>query len=252
MHSLYYMILPLQVVFPTFQRFARLQSNSATTSGLKFLLYGVSTTGLVVGGSLVYGNYDPSFRYKVDGYIPGFAGVVDLAADKWVELVDKIKPRSSDKVGLNKDSVGFVSMPDTTKSETKKVALQTGNTNPPQSPKTKSRVSSSTDSTETYKKLRPLQNSDAEKEPRQVTQTLQLSVDEVSTNERVKDDPPPLSTSAVTDTTKIEGRRSGELSNEGVQKEEVVTEDNEAVASDSQLTSSLPSGDHETVGLWSS
>ena len=70
---------------------------------MKVLVYGLSTTGLVVGGSLTYANYDPSFRYKVEEYIPGFASLADFAADKWVDMVDTIKPRSTDKVGLKKD-----------------------------------------------------------------------------------------------------------------------------------------------------
>ena len=80
------------------------------------------TTGAVVGGSLIYANYDVSFRYAVDKYIPGFAGLADRAADTWVGVVDSIKPKPSYKVGMNKD-VGSVigsRMPSTKKTEAEK------------------------------------------------------------------------------------------------------------------------------------
>lgn len=66
-------------------------------------MYGVTTAGVVVGSSLVYANYNPSFRYKVDEYIPRFASLADRAADKWIEVVDRIKPKQSDKVSLKKE-----------------------------------------------------------------------------------------------------------------------------------------------------
>ena len=86
--------------------FARWQSAGTPVSGpttLRALVYGVSTAGLVIGGSLVYANYNPSFRNKADEYVPGFARLADFAADKWVNVSATVKPTSVDKVGLKKD-----------------------------------------------------------------------------------------------------------------------------------------------------
>lgn len=86
--------------------FARWQSAGTPVGGpttLRALVYGVSTAGLVIGGSLVYANNNPSFRNKADEYVPGFARLADFAADKWVHVSDTVKPTSVDKVGLKKD-----------------------------------------------------------------------------------------------------------------------------------------------------
>ena len=84
-------------------------------------MYGVSTAGLMIGGSLVYANYNPSFRYKIDKYIPGFAGLADFAADKWVDIIDTIKPNSTEKVGLKKDLGSISAKPSETKKHTPSV-----------------------------------------------------------------------------------------------------------------------------------
>ena len=96
------LIVP-QVNIDRFVRVARWQSNKPPAGGLnvlRVLIYGASTTGLVIGGSLVYANYNPSFRYRADEYIPGFAQLADFAADKWVDIIDTIKPKPTEKVGL--------------------------------------------------------------------------------------------------------------------------------------------------------
>ena len=85
--------------------FARRQSTGTPSSGLttwKALLYGMST-GLVIGGSLVYASYNPSFHNKADKYVPGFARLADFTADRWMDLSDTVKPTSVDRVGLKKD-----------------------------------------------------------------------------------------------------------------------------------------------------
>ena len=92
----------------------RWRSNDATTgsrNALKVLAYGISTTGIVLGGSLIYANYNPSFRYKIGEYIPGFGKLADVSADKWVHIVDIIKPRPSDKIGLKKESGAVLESP---------------------------------------------------------------------------------------------------------------------------------------------
>lgn len=91
---------------PNLVRVARWNSTGSSAGSLtamRVFVYGVTTAGVVVGGSLIYANYNPSFRYKVGKYIPVFAGLADHAADKWVEVVDKIKRKPSDNVGLKKD-----------------------------------------------------------------------------------------------------------------------------------------------------
>jgi hypothetical protein len=61
------------------------------------------STGLVIGGSLVYANYNPSFRNKADMYIPGFARLTDFAADRWVDISGTVKLTSTDRVELKND-----------------------------------------------------------------------------------------------------------------------------------------------------
>ena len=60
------------------------------------------TAGSIVafGGGLVYANYDPVFKLKVDQYVPGFTKLADSAADSYVALVDSVglgKKKSEDK-----------------------------------------------------------------------------------------------------------------------------------------------------------
>lgn len=100
-HTIIIAILQANHVAP----FARWQSTGTPSNGLttwKALVYGMST-GLVIGGSLVYANYNPSFRNKADKYVPGFARLADFAADRWVDISDTVKPTSVDRVGLKKD-----------------------------------------------------------------------------------------------------------------------------------------------------
>ena len=100
------------------------------------LVYGVSATGMVLGTSLVLANYNSSFRFKVDEYIPGFARSADFAADKWVQVVDAVKPKSTDNVGLRKDlgSVLESRMPSRkqtkTETQTPPVEMPTGSDTP--------------------------------------------------------------------------------------------------------------------------
>ena len=83
-------------------------------SSLRVLVYGLGAGSLVVGGSLAYANYDPAFRNQVSDYVPAFGTASDYVADKWVELVDAVRPQSSSgNVGLGRKEVstGVVTPP---------------------------------------------------------------------------------------------------------------------------------------------
>ena len=85
--------------------FARRQSTGTPAHGLtslRALVYGVSTAGVVIGGSIVYANYNPSFRNKANEYVPGFARLANFAA-KWVGASNMVKPTPVHGVGLKKD-----------------------------------------------------------------------------------------------------------------------------------------------------
>ena len=73
----------------------------------RLAMYGLTTTGLALGGTLAYANYDPGFKDKVNSYVPGFASLADFSADKWVALMDSVNPKQSPNVGLKgeKDKV---------------------------------------------------------------------------------------------------------------------------------------------------
>ncbi len=57
----------------------------------------------MIGGSLVYANYNPSFRNKADMYVPGFARIADFAADRLVDISGTVKLSSTDRVELKND-----------------------------------------------------------------------------------------------------------------------------------------------------
>ena len=100
------MIVPQASHVAPFARFTRWQSTGTPASGLttlRALVYGMSTAGLVVGGSLVYASYNPSFRNKANEYVPGFARLADFAAGIWVGVSDAIKQKTAGKVGMKKD-----------------------------------------------------------------------------------------------------------------------------------------------------
>ena len=59
----------------------------------RLLLYGTAATGIAIAGTLVYANYNPAFRSKVDAYVPGFAATSDFAADRYVDLVDYVSSK---------------------------------------------------------------------------------------------------------------------------------------------------------------
>ena len=220
---------------PYFRHSVRLRNNLASgggVSGLKIFLYGLSTTGLFVGGSLAYGNYNPSFRYKVDEYIPGFAHLVDRAADKWVEVVDAIQPQSSDKVGLKTDYVPSESRKPTLKqSDTKAV-----------SPRSESAQSQS-DPAQTCKKIKPLQKSDTKPEAQQVIPSPQPSANKVSPST-------PSADVSVADTTEEESGKAIVLSGHVLQRDEVKIESSQVDAKEPQLDLSPIPASHETVSSW--
>lgn len=72
------------------------------------LALGLTASGVVVSGGLVYANYDPSFRVKVNDYIPGFAGAADYVADRWLDVVDYFKSKTSSSVDKQSDKSELV------------------------------------------------------------------------------------------------------------------------------------------------
>lgn len=56
----------------------------------RLITYAVAGSGLVLGGTIVYANYDPVFKNRLDQYVPGFASLSDSAADTYVALVDSV------------------------------------------------------------------------------------------------------------------------------------------------------------------
>lgn len=68
--------------------------------GVRIIVYGLTTTGLALGATLAYANYDPGFKEDVNKYVPGFAALADFAADRWVDLVDFVNPKQNASVGL--------------------------------------------------------------------------------------------------------------------------------------------------------
>ena len=56
----------------------------------RLITYTVAGAGLVLGGSIVYANYDPVFKNRLDQYIPGFGSLADSAADMYVGVVDSV------------------------------------------------------------------------------------------------------------------------------------------------------------------
>ena len=69
----------------------------------RLVIYGLTTTGFALGGTLAYANYDPGFKEKVNSYVPGFSSLADFAADKWVDLMDYVNPKQSSNVGLKEE-----------------------------------------------------------------------------------------------------------------------------------------------------
>ena len=90
------------------------------------LILGLTASGVAVSGGLVYANYDPIFREKVNDYIPGFAGAADYVADKWIDFVDYFNLRSkvSTDSSTNKPLVK-TEKPDSVSKEKKTVPVKT-------------------------------------------------------------------------------------------------------------------------------
>lgn len=79
--------------------FVRWQSSTASKGSgvLKKVAIGAGVAGgAAAGGMLVYANYDPVFRNKVDEKIPGFASCSDKASDVWVDMTDYFNPKPGD------------------------------------------------------------------------------------------------------------------------------------------------------------
>lgn len=73
--------------------------------------YTITASGLAVGGALVYANYDPVFKNRVNEYVPGFAQLADTAADLIVNRMDSIYPHggmTGDQSRVGRVKVGRV------------------------------------------------------------------------------------------------------------------------------------------------
>lgn len=78
----------------------RPQGSGGGVRWVRLAVYGLTTTGLALGGTLAYANYDPRFKENANSYVPGFSALADFAADKWVDFTDYINPKQSPNIGL--------------------------------------------------------------------------------------------------------------------------------------------------------
>lgn len=78
----------------------RPQGSGGGVRWVRLAVYGLTTTGLALGGTLAYANYDPIFKENADSYVPGFSALADFVADKWVDFTDYINPKQSPNIGL--------------------------------------------------------------------------------------------------------------------------------------------------------
>ena len=78
----------------------RPQGSGGGVRWARLAVYGLTTTGLALGGTLAYANYDPIFKKSADSYVPGFSALADFVADKWVDFTDYVNPKQSPNVGL--------------------------------------------------------------------------------------------------------------------------------------------------------